>query len=65
MAQAPSQTDAGHELALARNVQALTDLFSGPSGAAAPWWTGHEMTLAAMGGTPTDHHVQTHHDLVV
>ena len=65
MAQASSQTDAGHESSLARNVQALTDLFSGPSSAAAPWWTGHEMILAAMGGTPTDYHVQTHHDLVV
>ncbi|MGF6310581.1 hypothetical protein ABIB82_004666 [Bradyrhizobium sp. i1.8.4] len=51
--------------ALAGNAQALSDLFSGHSSSGTPGWAGHELQLAAMGGTPVDNHVQTHHDLVV
>ncbi|MBR1036819.1 hypothetical protein JQ593_08100 [Bradyrhizobium viridifuturi] len=58
-----SQTTTNHVDPIA-NTQTLSDLFSGLSNAAPPWWVGHEATFAAMGGTPTDH-LQTHHDLVV
>ncbi|GKQ54999.1 S-layer family protein [Bradyrhizobium sp. Ce-3] len=64
--QSPSQTNTSH-VDLAANTQTLSDLFSGVSNAAAPWWTGHEAVFAAMGGTPTDNHAHTqvHHDLIV
>ncbi|MGY3583916.1 hypothetical protein ACVIGB_007026 [Bradyrhizobium sp. USDA 4341] len=61
--QTQSQTNTNH-VDVATNTQTLSDLFSGQSSAATPWWVGHEMTYAAMGGNPTDH-LQTHHDLVV
>ncbi|NEV00908.1 hypothetical protein [Bradyrhizobium uaiense] len=63
----PSPTGASHSdlAAFAQNAQALTDLFSGQSSSGTAWWSGHETQLAAMGGTPVDNHVQTHHDLVV
>ncbi|MES5485986.1 hypothetical protein QMZ05_24805 [Bradyrhizobium sp. INPA03-11B] len=61
--QTPSQTNTSH-LDLTANSQTLSDLFGGHSNAA-PWWLGHETTFVAMGGTPTDNHLQTHHDLVV
>ncbi|QIG96696.1 cadherin repeat domain-containing protein [Bradyrhizobium sp. 6(2017)] len=61
-AQAAPQADTSHGM----NTQALSDLFSGHSDARNPW-AGHETVLAAMGGMPTDNHVQTqlHHDLIV
>lgn len=62
--QTSSQTNTSH-VDLAANNQTLSDLFSGHSNVAAPWWLGHETTFVAMGGTPTDNHLQTHHDLVV
>lgn len=61
--QTQSQTNTSHT-DLTANTQTLSDLFSGQSSAATPWWVGHETTYAAMGGNPTDH-LQTHHDLVV
>ncbi|MCC8968300.1 hypothetical protein H8A95_39910, partial [Bradyrhizobium sp. Pear76] len=51
--------------AFVQNAQALSDLFSGQSSSGTAWWSGHETQLAAMGGSPVDNHVQTHHDLVV
>ncbi|WP_210190269.1 cadherin repeat domain-containing protein [Bradyrhizobium sp. NAS96.2] len=62
--QTSSQTNTSH-VDLAANNQTLSDLFSGHSNVAAPWWLGHETTFVAMGGTPIDNHLQTHHDLVV
>ncbi|HEX7922373.1 MAG TPA: hypothetical protein VF583_15550, partial [Bradyrhizobium sp.] len=64
--QSPTATAASHADP-GTNTQILSDLFSGLSNAAAPWWTGHEAAYAAMGGTPTDNHaqVQVHHDLIV
>ncbi|WP_420967462.1 cadherin domain-containing protein [Bradyrhizobium sp. B120] len=58
----PTPTGASHA-----DTQNLSDLFSGLSNTAAPWWTGHEAAFAAMGGMPTDNHVHTqvHHDLIV
>ncbi|MBR1205935.1 MULTISPECIES: cadherin repeat domain-containing protein [unclassified Bradyrhizobium] len=63
LTQTQSQTNTNH-VDVATNTQTLSDLFSGQSSAATPWWVGHEMTYAAMGDNPTDH-LQTHHDLVV
>ncbi|GIQ77493.1 cadherin repeat domain-containing protein [Bradyrhizobium sp. RD5-C2] len=66
--QSPPQTPTGASHAdTGANTQNLSDLFSGLSNAAAPWWTGHEAAFAAMGGTPTDNHAHTqvHHDLIV
>ncbi|MGY4155973.1 hypothetical protein ACVINW_001815 [Bradyrhizobium sp. USDA 4461] len=63
LTQTSSQTNTSHP-GLTANTQTLSDLFSGQSNAATPWWVGHEAVYAAMGGTPTDH-LQTHHDLVI
>ncbi|UGY06314.1 beta strand repeat-containing protein [Bradyrhizobium quebecense] len=63
LTQTQSQTNTNH-VDVATNTQTLSDLFSGQSSAATPWWVGHEAAYAAMGGNPTDH-LQTHHDLVV
>ncbi|MHC2467049.1 beta strand repeat-containing protein [Bradyrhizobium embrapense] len=63
LTQTQSQTNTSHT-DLTANTQTLSDLFGGHSSAATPWWAGHEMTYAAMGGNLIDH-LQTHHDLVV
>ncbi|WP_050631998.1 beta strand repeat-containing protein [Bradyrhizobium viridifuturi] len=64
--QAPSQTTTSR-VDPGASTQTMSDLFSGQSNAAAPWWMSHEAVFAAMGGTPTDSHAQAtfHHDLVV
>ncbi|UGY18283.1 cadherin repeat domain-containing protein [Bradyrhizobium septentrionale] len=62
-AQTP-QADTSHTMAVAANAPTWSDLFSGQSNAGNPW-AGHETTFAAMGGTPTDNHLHTQHDLLV
>ncbi|WP_076864583.1 cadherin domain-containing protein [Bradyrhizobium mercantei] len=57
-------THSDYFASFAQNAQTPSDLFSGQSNAA-PWWTGHETQLAAMGGAVVDNHIQVHHDLIV
>ncbi|MGY4474688.1 cadherin domain-containing protein [Bradyrhizobium sp. USDA 3364] len=57
-------THSDYVASFAQNAQTHSDLFGGQSNAA-PWWTGHETQVAAMGGAVVDNPLQAHHDLIV